>query len=350
MARLRWIVAAAAVGAAYGILTREAGSGSASPLQAFQPGRGRQAESPADVPAPGWRDVAMRTWKEALDDRLFANAAAVAFYMLLSLVPALAVMVSLYGLFADRAHMSEQLAPFISMMPAAAQELVREQAARLLAQPPGELSAKLVVGLALALWSATAATKALFDALNVIYDEEEKRSFFKLNAVALATTFGLAVLMLAAIAVIAVIPAVLAQVPFGATVETLIAWLRWPALFALTAAGVAALYRIGPSRRAAKIKWSLPGAALGAGIWMAASALFSWYAANFSDYSADFGSLASVVVFMTWLWLTAVALLMGAEFAAELEHQTARDTTVGAAKPMGARGANMADTVGAAQV
>jgi membrane protein len=269
--------------------------------------------------------------------------------MLLSLVPALAVIVSLYGLFADPARMSEQLAPFISMLPAAAQDLVREQAARLLAQPASELSLKLVVGVALAGWSATAATKALFDALNVIYDEEEKRSFIKLNAVALAATFGMAILALCTLAVVAVIPVALARIPFGAEIERAIIWLRWPVLFAVTMLGLAALYRIGPSRRAAKAKWSLPGAALGAAIWMAASGAFSWYASSLGDYEASFGSLASVVVFMTWLWLSAAALLFGAEFAAEMEHQTARDTTLGASKPIGLRGANMADSVGAAQ-
>jgi membrane protein len=191
--------------------------------------------------------------------------------------------------------------------------------------------------------------KAMIDALNVIYAETEKRSFVRLNLLSLVLTIGAIVFVLLAIATVIVLPLALAWLGVGSAGEWAIAMLRWPAIMVAIALGLAVLYRFGPSRKEAQWQWLSVGAAVAVFLWVAGSLAFSWYLSNFADYNATYGSLGAGIGLMMWLWLTSVAVLIGAEINAEIEHQTARDTTVGATKPLGARGAVMADTVGAAQ-
>ncbi len=310
--------------------------------------RGRHASTPVEMTWLGMKDVLLRTYAEANDDRLLAVAASVAFYALLALVPALSVLISIYGLFTDANSVSMQMAPLTGILPGAAAELIEEQAKRLAAQSTGKLSLNLIFGLAVAGWSANAAIKAMFDGLNVIYGETEKRSLIYFNFVSLMTTFGAVVLLIAALFLIAILPAILEAAPFGRALEATLATLRWPLFYAVAVMGIAVLYWIGPSRRAARFEWVLPGALIAALLWAAVSGLFSWYVSTLGDYTATYGSLATVIVFMTWLWLSASVILLGAEFNAELEHQTAHDTTQGPEKPMGMRGAVVADAIGPA--
>lgn len=310
--------------------------------------RGRHATHPHRMPWLGWKDVLARTFHEMNEDRLLSVAAAVAFYALLSLVPMLSVLISLYGLIADPNTITAKLAPFLDLMPPTAQELVVEQSIRLASKSNSSLSLTLLLSLMFAGWSANAAVKAMFEALNIIYDEQEKRSFLWYNLVTLFTTLSAAVLVVIALAVIALIPAALALFPFRDTVEFVVRIARWPVFFALAVLAVATLYRIGPSRRPPKWRWVLPGAMLAAALWVAASFGFSFYVTRLGDYSAMYGSLATVVIFMTWLWLSATIVLLGGELNSELEHQTARDTTEGEPRPIGMRGAVMADNIGPA--
>jgi membrane protein len=191
--------------------------------------------------------------------------------------------------------------------------------------------------------------KAVFDALNIVYDEEEKRSFIKLNLWSLSFTLGAILFLLLALAGIVALPVVLNYVGLGSGVEWLIRLGRWPVLLIVIVAGLAVLYRYGPSRDEAEWKWLTPGSIVAAVVWLVGSILFSWYVANFGSYNETYGSLGAVIGFMTWIWLSAVVVLTGAEINAEIEHQTAHDTTVGHRQPIGARGATMADTVGAAK-
>jgi membrane protein len=310
--------------------------------------RGRQASSPAQMTLLGWKDVLLRTWQEANDDRVLSVAGAIAFFVLLALVPGLSALISIYGLFTDPASVPAQLAPFTGILPGDARSLIEEQAQRLAAQPAGTLSLNLLVSLGVALWSANAAIKGIFDGLNVIYGEAEKRSFVYFNFVSLMTTFGALALLMVALFVIALVPAMLAALPYATTLEMVLAALRWPVFYLMSTLAIALLYWIGPSRRAAQFRWVLPGAFIAALLWAAASGLFSWYVSTLGNYTATYGSLATVIVFMTWLWLSAIIILLGAELNAELEHQTARDTTRGNPKPMGLRGAVVADNVGPA--
>lgn len=317
--------------------------------RARQPGRGRSARSPWDIPRRGWKDIFWRTYEEFGNDRLLAVAAGVVFYGLLAIFPAVTALVSSYGLFADAATVGRHLTFAAALMPEGAFGIVEEQINRIASQGGGGLSFGFIFGLGLAIWSANAGMKAIMDALNVIYDEEEKRGFIKLNLISLALTLGALMSLLIAIASVIVFPLMLNWIGLGGAAEWTIAVLRWPALLILVMLGLAILYRFGPSRRKARWQWLSVGAALAALLWLAGSLLFSWYLSNFADYNATYGSLGAGIGLMMWLWLSAISILLGAELNSEIEHQTARDSTVGGDKPLGRRGAAMADTVGKAQ-
>jgi membrane protein len=316
--------------------------------RAVEPGRGRRAHMPHHIPWRGWKDILVRTYNEILDDRLLALAAGVAFYSLIALFPAIAAGVSSYALFSDAATISKHLAVASDIVPAGALDILRDEITRIAAKSDGRLTFGFLLGLGIALWSANAGMKAIFDALNIIYDEQEKRGLIWLNLVSLFFTIcAIAGAGLAAAHVV-VFPLLLAA--FGVTSfdHPFVAYLRWPVLFVLIILALGVLYRYGPSRQLAKWRWISVGSVFAALAWLLVSALFSWYLGNFANYNATYGALGAVVGLMMWMWLSTIVVLVGAELNSEIEHQTARDTTVGPDKPLGARGAVMADTVGAA--
>jgi membrane protein len=227
--------------------------------------------------------------------------------------------------------------------------IVHEQASRIASNSSRALSIGVVVGILVSLWTAMSGIKAMIDALNVIYEQKEGRSFLKLNLVALVFTVAGFAAFLLAIATIVVLPLILSPIGLGSLTETLTRIARWPLLLVVLLIGLAVLYRYGPDRRAARWQWVTVGSVFAALTWIVASFLFSWYLTSFANYNATYGSLGAVVGLMIWLWLSTIVVLLGAELNAEIEHQTARDSTIGAEKPLGARGAVMADTVGARQ-
>jgi membrane protein len=318
--------------------------------RAQEPHRGRQAESPSDIiPPPNWKDIILRVYQNIGKHRVIALAAGVAFYALLAIFPAIAALVAIYGFFADPATISAHLDSVAGLLPGGAIDIIRDQMTRIASHGKSTLGLTFAFGLGVSLWSANAGMKAIIDALNLVYNEEEKRGFIKLNVVSLTFTVLAIIFLLLSIAAIAVVPVVLAYVGLGAVTATLVNYGRWPILFIVVAAGLAALYRYGPSRSRPKWRWITWGSSFAAVAWMLVSLLFSWYAANFGSYNETYGSLGAVIGFMMWLWLSAIVLLLGAELDAEMEHQTAKDTTSGRPKPMGEPGAHMADTLGAAQ-
>jgi membrane protein len=315
-------------------------------LPAEERGRGRNAETPSQIPPKGLKDVLWRTYSEVMDDRVMLIAAGVTYYLLLASFPALGVLVTLYGLIADPATLSEQIGFLSTIFPPGALDIVLAQLSTLTRQNAATLSFAFIVSFLVALWSANSGIKALFDAMNVAYDEQEKRSFIKLNLLSLAFTLGALVIAILLIVAVGVIPAVLAFLHLDAWVEMLAKWARWPIMLLFVGAGTMAIYRYGPSRENAKLRWLSWGAALSAILWMVASTVFSFYLSNFADYNATYGTLGALIGLMVWVWLSVTILIVGAELNAELEHQTARDSTTGAPKPMGERGATMADTLG----
>ncbi len=308
--------------------------------------RGREAATPAEIPARGWRDVIGRVYDVISEHRILAIAAGVTFYALLAIFPAIAAFVALYGLFADPSTISAHLNALSGLLPAEGLSVVGDQIHRVAAQGAAKLGVTSIIGLLLSLWSANAGMKAIFDALNVVYQEREKRGFFKLNAVTLAFTLcGMAIVALSLGIMVGVPPAIQA-LGLPQEVGTAIAFLRWPLLLALIAIAISIVYRFGPSRDEPKWRWVSWGGAFAAVVWLAASLLFSWYAANLGNFNETYGSLGAVIGFMLWMWVSTIVLLTGAELNAEMEHQTAKDTTEGRPRPLGERGAVMADTIG----
>lgn len=318
--------------------------------RAAENGRGREAVSPLQIPWKGWKDILWRTYDEIQNDRLLALAAGVVFYSLLALFPAVTAGVSLYGLFADMRTLADHLSLVANIVPGGAIEIIGDQIARVVSRGNATLTFGFVAGVGFALWSANAGMKAMFDALNIINDEQEKRSFVRLNAVSLFFTFcaiGLALLLVSGVIGV---PLVLARFGVGSGSETVLAFGRWPAMLAVVLLAFSVLYRFGPSRRDAKWRWLSVGGVGAALVWLAVSSGFSYYVANFGSYNATYGSLGAVIGMMMWMWISTIVVLAGAELNSEIEHQTAQDSTVGRSpKPLGARGAVMADTVGEAK-
>jgi membrane protein len=315
-------------------------------VRAEEIGRGREAKNPTEIPARGWKDILWRTYSQIGEDRLLAVGAGAVFYLLLSMFPAITAFVSSYGLFADTETIGRSLTTLSRIIPQGALEIVQEQVTRLTATSNTALGFGFFFGLVLALWSANAGMKAIIDALNVVYDEREKRSFIKLNLVSLAFTLGALAVLGLALASVVILPLFMSWLGFETMTGRLMAILRWPILMIVLLVALALLYRFAPSREIAKWRWLSVGSVFAALAWLGGSLLFSWYLSNFADYDATYGSLGAAIGLMMWLWLSVIVILVGAELNAEIEHQTARDTTTGSEKPLGSRGAVMADTLG----
>ena len=322
---------------------------SAQLSRAKEQGRGRHAVAPWHIPWAGWKDILWRVYASVNDNRLLAVAAGVVFYSLLAIFPAIAAFVSLYGLIADASTIDAHLSLATGIFPAGAVDILHEQIARLTAKSDARLSLGFITGLAVALWSANAGMKAIIDALNVVYDEKEKRSFVKLNLLSLLFTLIAMASLMVALAAIVIAPIIFSAIGLSSLWSLAIVVLRWPLLLVLAAMALAAIYRYGPSRAEARWQWLSVGSGAAAIGWLITSALFSWYIAHFGAYNATYGSLGAAVGMMMWMWISAIVVLLGGELNAEIEHQTAKDSTVGSEKPLGRRGAVMADTIGAAR-
>ena len=284
---------------------------------------------------------------EARDDNVPLLAAGVAFYALISLVPALVAMIAIYGLAADPTEVADHLSSLTEALPAQAADLLVQQVERIAAASPGALGLSAAVALATALWSASSGMRWMMAALSLTYDQRETRTFVRLRGRALLLTTVAIVCVVVSVSLIAVLPAVCDLLGLGAVGTTMAAVVRWPLLAGLVVVAFSALYRFGPDRPPARWRWITPGAVAATVIWLAASAGFATYASLAGSFDETYGPLGGVVVLLLWLHLSALAVLMGAEVNAEMEHQTARDTTTGPERPLGTRGAVVADTVGA---
>ena len=264
-------------------------------------------------PVQRFKEFGLRFYRSVDDDRVLALAAGSTFYAILALSPALASGVSLYSLFADARSIAGHMATFDGFMPTGALEVMRDQLTRLAAKPAGTIGLTFAVSLCLSLWSANAGTKALLDALNIVYGHREKRGFFKLNAVSLAFTAGTLLLALTALAATVVLPLMLDALGLESVTPTLLKLVRWPLLYVIVCLALAVLYYLGPCRDQPKWRWVSAGSVVAATLWLVISILFSWYAANFGNYNETYGSLGAVVAFMVWIWLSVVVVLLGGE-------------------------------------
>ncbi|MDB5618802.1 YihY/virulence factor BrkB family protein [Tardiphaga sp.] len=313
-----------------------------------QHGRGRRSTIPFEIPWAGWKDILWRTYDQINEDRLLAIAAGVVFFGLLAVFPAITALVSCYGLFANPSTIAGNLQTLAYMLPDGTFQIVQDQIARVLSNGQTSLGLTFLFGLALALWSANAGVKAVIDALNVVYGEREKRSFIKLNLLSLGFTTGAIAALLLMVGAVVALPLTLDRIGLEYDSKVIISLLRWPVLLVMLLLALGILYRFGPSRPGARWPWLGVGTVVAALLWIAGSSLLSWYLSNFANYSATYGSLGAAIGLMTWMWMSAIIVLCGAELNSEIEHQTAVDTTIGPGQPMGARGAAMADTLGRA--
>lgn len=282
------------------------------------------ASDPSGVPLenPGLWPLTKRVLSQVSDNGLMTQAAAITFYSLLSLFPALAMLVSLFGLFADPATVSQQVNSLSGVMPGGGQQLLMDELKTLTSAGSAGLGWGFLIGLGTSLWTSNQAMKALFEALNQVHEVKEKRSFIKLTALTLLCTFGTVIFMIVALAAVVVLPAVLAFVGLGSIVDVLLIWLRWPLLLAAIAALLVVLFRFGPCRTKAVWRWISWGSGFAAFSWVIVSVLFSWYVSNFGNYNKTYGSLGAVVGFMTWIWISSTVILVGAQLDAELEKIT----------------------------
>lgn len=304
---------------------------------------GGRAEQPAQIPGRGWWAISKRIYIQIGTHNLSLVAAGCAFFALLAVFPAITACVSLYGLVSDPAQVQAQVQSMQGVLPEQALTIVQNQLRAVASTSQQGLSWGLGLSLAFALWTASAGIKALFSALNIVYREAEERSFVRFAAQGLLFTLAAILAVIVAVFMITVVPAALALLALGPLVEPLVSLLRWPLLALLMMIGLAFLYRYGPSRANPRWTWVSWGAVIATVFWVAASIGFSLYVANFGSYDKTYGSLGAVVVLMFWLYISAFVVLLGAELNAELEHQTAHDTTTGKPQPAGERGAFVAD-------
>ena len=307
--------------------------------------RGRLAEEPQQISAAGWWDILRRVFSDIGRDNVSLMAAGIAFYALLSLAPGFSALVALYGLLFDPAQVQSQVSAMEGMIPPEARQIIANQLTSVVKASNSTLGIGFLVSLAVALWSANSATSAVMSALNVAYAEREKRSLLRYYGSALVLTFCGVAFGILSLFLVAVIPGILRLLPFGLLGKELVSVVRWPVLLLLFGSALSVVYRYAPSRNEPRWSWASWGAAAATLLWIAGSALFSVYVGEFASYNKTYGSLGAVVVLLMWFWVSAYALLLGAELNAEMEHQTARDTTDRPRKPMGLRGAYVADTV-----
>ncbi len=307
--------------------------------------RGRGATSPRQIPRKGWGDVLKRTKAEFAEDDVGLVSAGVAFYLFLAIFPALAALVSIYGLVADPAQVQSQVEG-LSMLPTQVRDVLGRQLELQAGRPDSTLGWTLAISLVFTCWSASKGMTALMKAMNVAYDEREDRGFLRKIVVALAFTGGAVVLAILVVVAIAGVPMFFGSLGLGTAGRWAASIVSWLVVLAFVGVGVATMYRWGPSRANARWRWVTPGAVTATLAWAVASALFSLYVAKFGSYGETYGSLAAVVILLLWLWITAMSVVTGAELNAEIENQTTRDPTTGRPEPRGRREVYVADTVG----
>jgi membrane protein len=307
---------------------------------------GREAERPSQIPPRGWFAILGRVKAEVKEDNVTLLAAGVAFYAMLAIFPAIIAVVTVYGMVADPNQVESQVGEFAKSLPSGADQLLTEQLRNVTEAGRQSLSIGLAVSLLAVLWSASSGVQGLVKGLNLVYDERETRGFAKLRGLSLLLTLGAIVVAVVALALITVFPGVIDGLGLGQAGELAASIARWVVLAVLVLVALAVLYRFAPDRANPRWRWVSWGAVVALALWLLGSVGFSWYVDNFGKYNQTYGALASVIILLLWLFLSAFAVLLGAELDAEIERQTARDTTTGPDRPLGERDAVVADTLG----
>jgi membrane protein len=308
--------------------------------------KGHQARSPAEIPAPGWKDIAKRTYKRVWDDNVGLVAAGVAFYSFFALLSLLGLIVLAYGFVADPATVIEHMWSLTAILPSDVAKIIGDQLMTSVQASKGTKGFGILLACLVATYGGTNGAAAVITALNIAYEEKEKRSLFRFYLLAVGMTLGallVALCALAGTAALALLQRILPHASPAAVIAGKFAGYIALTLFAALVAS--ALYRFGPSREDAQWKWITPGSTFAAVTWLLLTIAFGFYVSHFTNYHASYGSLGAVVALLTWAYFSAYAFIIGAELNSEIEHQTAKDSTTGSPKPMGDRGAWAADNV-----
>ena len=304
---------------------------------------GRRAASPIHIPLRGWRQVIARTWREVSSDRISLVAAGVAFWATLALFPAISTLVSLYGMVFDPATVEPQLQVIREFLPPPAFALIADRVHSLVLHPASGLGLTAALTFALTLWTAATGVKSLISALNLAYEETERRSLLRFQVVGLAMTLCAVLGAGLGLVILVFMPVAIGFVGLSAYTKGLVQTGSFALLVLFVLAALSLLYRYAPCRRAPRWEWVTPGSLLATGLWLVASVLFSYYVGHLASYDATYGPLGAVAGVMVWFWVSVYVVLLGAELNAELELQTSRDTTGGPPRPIGTRGAYVAD-------
>lgn len=319
---------------------------SGAEAESQEPGRGRAARTPSEIPRAGWRDILLRVWHKIGEDNLSLVSAGVALNTLLAVFPAMAVLASVYGMFASPAQVAKEIAPFYGILPHDAASIIQTQLEALARPRDRTLGIGAIVSFIVSVYYSSQGVSALMSATNIAYSERERRSFIKLILVAIGFAVGAVVGFVLMLLLTVAVPLALQRLPVPGFVSMAVLVLRWILLWLFAVLGLAIVYRYAPSRENAQWRWVTWGSVVAATLWLIASVLFSLYVRDFGSYGRTYGALGSVIVLIMWFYLQGYAIVLGAEVNAEAEHQTAVDTTRGPPAPMGERGAYVADTLG----
>ena len=307
---------------------------------------GREATDPLELPRHAWREVLGRVWVKTGNDNISLMAAGVAFYAFLAFVPLLGALIMSYGLIADPSTIADHMRTIIRLVPRDAAKLILDQIVTLVATAAGKKGLALAVALLVSLFGAARASGAIIMALNVVYEQHERRSYLRTTVISLVMIVGavsVGIVGLLAAAALSLLGKWANRLGDATTI--LIGAATWIIAAALASLALAAAYRYAPDREDAQWRWISFGSVLATVLWLIATLGFGAYAATIGDYNATYGSLGAVVALLMWLFVSAYAVLLGASVNAEIERQLARDTTTGPPKPIGTRGATVADEV-----
>jgi membrane protein len=270
-----------------------------------------------------WR-ILRRALAEFSQDRIPSVAAAITFFFLLALFPAIACVVSIYGVFADRGTIVHEIDIISGFLPEGAVSILRTDIDRLAAMPAAKFNLGFLTALALAIWSASGGIKALIEGLNIAYEAKETRSFLRLTFQALMLTLITVAFATALIELAVTVPPIVERLPFDDWLALFIRVFVWPGIFVAGVLLTSLIYRYGPNRTRTKWRWITWGGAIASAVWMAGTFLFTWYVREFGHYNEMYGHLGSIVGFLTWIWLSLVVLLLGAEINCEIERNAAK--------------------------
>lgn len=307
--------------------------------------RGHNADKPNEIPARGWKDIGSRVLKQIKSDHVQIVSAGVAFYFFMALFPTIIAAMSIYGLILDPANIQDHISALSRVLPGEASGMIEGFIKPIISKPSVHLSWSLFLSILISLWSANQGTKALFEGINIAYNEKDTRGFFRKTGLTLLFTIGGLVIGFLSILIVIFFPALIEHIHLGSVVESLLGWSRWLILAGLIILALGVIYKVAPNRDDPELRWISWGSVIATNFWIMSSLLFSWYVKNFGSYGEMYGSLAAVVIMLLWLFLTAFIILLGAEINSEMEHQTRKDTTVGPDQPLGERGGYHADHV-----